>query len=57
MQPPHLSGGALDVRRSKGGVGLGWGELAAAVPAGDNSPNWANSGGTGMAEMQNLHRL
>ena len=42
-----------------GGVkgGLGWGELAAAVPEGDNSPNWANSGGTGMAEMQNLQRL
>ena len=24
--------------------------------AGDNSPNWANSGGTGMAEVQTLQR-
>ena len=27
------------------------------MPGGDNSPNWANSGGTGMAEMQNFLKL
>ena len=27
------------------------------MPGGDNSPNWANSGGRGMAEMQNFLKL